>query len=251
MIPQGTKTNGYDLLTEGTDLLALEPAAGRFARPPRLSGRLRRRGTLATDRWSVRVRFARHDGLFRLVSDTPVAFDPGEAGRLDGQQLRLLVALDALDPSSRRRVARLLVDARWSNPTDLAERIVDSLSGGRRALDQASPAARSLLDEFRRLEREDPQALHVQAMQSSGRAPIVRELVERGEVVELDGGYLLERDAYDARARSLPDAFSSNEAARRWGCSHGRARAILDRMVADGRVHRRGGTYVLVEDDDA
>lgn len=239
------------LLTEGTDLLALEPDAGRFVRPPRLSGRLRRRGTLVTDRWSVPVRFARHDGLFHLVSDTPVAFEPGEGGRLDGQPLSLLVALDALDPSRRRRVARLLVDTRWNDATDLAQRIARSLSGGRRALDQASPAARSLLDEFRRLEQEDPQALHVQAMQSSGRAPIVRELVERGEVVELEGGYLLELDAYEARARSLPGTFSSIAAARRWGCSHGRARAILDRMVVDGRVHRHGGTYVVAEDGGA
>lgn len=238
-------------LTEGTDLLALEPGGGRFERPPRLSGRLRRRGTLATDRWTLPVRFARHDGLLRLAVDTRVTIDPGERCRLDGEPLYLLAALDALDPSSRRRVARLLVDTPWSDPTDLAQRIVRSLCGGRPARDEASPAARALHEDLRRLEHDDPSALHAQAMQSSGRGPIVRELVDRGEVLELDGGYLVERATYESRARALPASFSSRDAARRWGCSHGRARALLARMVVDGRVERCGGTFVRSEGDDA
>lgn len=237
-------------LTEGTSLLALEPDAGRFERPPRLSSRLRRRGTLSADRWTVAVRFARTDGLVTIAADEPVAFAPGESCRLDGEPLRLLVALDALDPSSRRRVARLLVDTRWSNPTDLARRIAGSLSRERPVRDEASPAARALHDELRRLERDDPRALHTQAMRSSRRAPIVGELVERGDVFELDGGYLVERDTYESRARALPSSFSSRDAARAWGCSHGRARAILARMVSDGRAHRRGATFVRPEVDD-
>ncbi len=237
-------------LTEGTDLLALEPDGGRFERPPRLSGRLRRRGTLATDRWAVPVRFARHDGLLRLAVDSRVAFDPGERCRLDGEPLYLLAALDALDPSSRRRLARLLVDTRSSDPGDLAQRIVRSLCGGRPVHDRASPAARVLREELRRLEYDDPGALHARAMQSSGRGPIVGELVDRGEVLELDGGYLVERAAYESRARALPASFSSRDVARRWGCSHGRARALLARMIVDGRVERCGGTFVRPEGDD-
>lgn len=238
-------------LTEGTDLLALEAGAGRLERPPRLSGRLRRRGTLNGDRWTVSVRFARHDGVLRLVSDEPVSFDPGERCRLDGEPLRLLAALDALDPSSRRRVARLLVDAPPNAPADLSQRIVSSFTAARRTRNEASPAARALLVDVRRYEREQPGELHVQSLASSGRAPIMRELVERGDVFELDGGYLVDRETYEARARALPASLTSRDAARRWGCSHGRARAILRRMAIDGRVRRSGSAYVRLEAHDA
>lgn len=237
--------------TKGTDLLAVEPAAGPFARPPRLSGRLRRRGTLAADRWVVDVRYARHGGVLRLVCDSPVSFEPGESCRLDGEPIHLLVALDALDPSSRRRAARLIADTGWNDPNELARRIAGSPAGSRSVRDYSSPAARALLEELRRLEHDDPRELHTAAMEASGRAPIVGELVDRGEILKLDGGYLVERATYESRARALPPSFSSREAAERWGCSHGRARAILGRMADEGRVHRRGGTFARAEADDA
>lgn len=237
--------------TEGTDLLAVEPAAVPSERPPRLSGRLRRRGTLAADRWTVGVRYARHGGVLRLVCDSRVSFEPGESCRLDDEPVHLLVALDALDPSSRRRAARLLADSGWNNPTELARRIVGSLAAPRRKHDDSSPAARALLEEVRRLEHDDPRELHTASMEAGGRAPIVAELVERGEVLKLDGGYLVERATYESRAQTLPPSFSSREAAERWRCSHGRARAILGRMAEEGRVHRRGGTFARAEADDA
>ncbi len=115
-----------------------------------------------------------------------------------------------------------------------------------------SPAARALLEEIRDREGEhayDP--LHLGEANDRGLSAVLRELAGAGEVLELERGHLISIPTYRRRRamlRRMPPGFHSREAASVWGCSHGRARAVLARMVRDGLVRRVDGRFRLAED---
>jgi hypothetical protein len=125
----------------------------------------------------------------------------------------------------------------------------DGASGG------LSPAARALIADIRdRDARSDVQAPHLAHLTKQGLAAVLDELIRSGEALVLEHGHVLATSTYLRHLgmlESLPAGFHSRDAAALWGCSHGRARATLARMVRDGLVHRSDGAFTLAETDRA
>ncbi|MFP4114857.1 MAG: hypothetical protein ACOC0E_04910 [Spirochaetota bacterium] len=237
----------------------------RLGGVPRESARL----VLREDEYPVRV--ARRGPFLLIRSDRPITFVPPEDAHLAGAPVALIAALDGVDASGRAHIARRLAGLRTDDPDTMARAAYDSLpatetggSGGPTsgsppgaapgrdegggAPPALSPAARALRDELRA-----GGAPHLTPLRKRGLAPAVDELVRAEYLFVLERGHVIESRAYRRLAAALPgrrDSFGSRDAAARWGCTHGRARAILGRMVADGLLRREDGSY-LVNDDDA
>ncbi len=117
-----------------------------------------------------------------------------------------------------------------------------------------SPAARALIAEIRDHDaRSDIQAPHLAQFTKRGLASVLDELVRSQAALVLEHGHVLATSTYLrylSMLESLPPGFQSRDAAGLWGCSHGRARATLARMVRDGLVHRSQGVFTLAETDD-
>ncbi|MFW5684124.1 MAG: hypothetical protein ACOC1I_04680 [Spirochaetota bacterium] len=235
----------------GRELLAIEPSHPE-PECPSLNGRPRRFTTLELDGDERAVRCRTGQGIVLLVLDAKRRFEPGRRCRVDGRPMRLLFPIDSLDPSRRVRLAKRLASVareEAGDPVRIAERLGEQTDAIPPAPREPSPAARRLRD---RLELVPPPAAegattaHRVALAKEGLEPVLAELVKRGEVIELDRGHLIAVSNYRRLARELRGpalSASPAEIATGWGCSHGRARAILDRMVRDGLLRRRQGRY--------
>ena len=136
-----------------------------------------------------------------------------------------------------------------------------------------SPAARQLLAEIRRFYRcrtsasatgADARGLvpHRGAIDDARRTPMLEELLAAGEVFELERGHVIDRESLADLGGRLETALhggrngsgrtlSTREVAALWGSSHGHARAILTRMVQEGRVRREDGRVRLADPQSA
>jgi hypothetical protein len=82
------------------------------------------------------------------------------------------------------------------------------------------------------------------SVKATGRQNILGELVEAGDVMELEHGHLIDAESYRLRVEALAgqrEPFGSREAARMLGCSHTRTKAILAKMTSDGYLERDDG----------
>ena len=168
-------------------------------------------------------------------SDAPVpsAASPGEAHA-------------ALLPEDVRRLARRLVAFAFGN---------DEPNEGTQK-PGLSPAALALLEQLRRACAPESDAVsgaeasgivpHLSALQKRRLAPVVQELLRKELVLELAHGHLIDRATFVDLAqgvRSAGEPVSAPVAAARWGCSNGRARAILDRMAQEKMVEQAQGWF--------
>ncbi len=117
-----------------------------------------------------------------------------------------------------------------------------------------SPAARALITEIRERDaRPDVSPPHHAQLTRRGLSGVVDELVRAGAVLVLERGHVVATSAYLrslSMLESLPPRFHSRDAADLWQCSHGRARAMLARMVRDGLVHRHESVFSRAGADD-
>lgn len=201
----------------------------------------------------VRVRFSMSDGLVRMKFDHPVAIDRVSGCEIDGDPVRLLLALDDLDSSRRAYLVRKLSGQRCDDAVSLRERLESLLSTDNSVVSELSPAARSLERQMEELEFSGGWGdLHIAALRKRGLEAIAMELVGADLVVPLEKGHLIGRRSLDRRREeldSLGESFQSRDAATIWGCSHGRARAILAQMLRDGSLERTDEGFALSRED--
>lgn len=220
-------------------------------RVPSLSGRLERTCTVVVAGMPLPARCRTGPDAVRLRVDAPILFEPGAQATVDGRPVRLLAVLDSLDPSARTRLRRTLERGELPRSESNAGGAPcarteprDEPPGRRGAL---SPAARALVKELVDRERRAPEELHARRIDESGRSQILAELVRAGVVVKLAGGRLIAREALLDKVDDLRRAGSitSRDAAERWGCSHGRAKAVLRALEHQARLRRRGSFYTV------
>lgn len=221
----------------GCEILAVARDA-RFSdgRAPRMTDSPREPGAVEADGVRVGVRYELTGRWVHIVFPTArraacelVLVTPtGERVPVDG-----IAALDALDRQRRRRLSSVLASLPDRSTEDLSRAVRAALvrvGDGRSGL---SPAARALLKEMLAADERDAAVLHSVALLKRGREPIVRELVDAGLVIALEHGHLIPRERYERLVAAERPA-SPAEAAEVWGCSRGRARAILRLMGHDG-----------------
>ena len=239
--------------TNGREILALYADAQGIATRPRLSGRFPGRGTLECGQQTHLVRVADRGAFLLIRSDGSVRFVPGEVCSLDGRAVRLLRSLDGLDPSRRAHLSRKLSGVSLDDAESLLS-LVASQSDTTDALDDpggetrpASPAARALLESIRAASRPggDASQAHLTPVRKRGLGDVVDELIDAGSVVELENGHLIDSESLIELAGTLREGpVDFRGAARRWGCSNGRARAILHRMLLEELVRREASGFV-------
>lgn len=225
-------------MNDGREMLGLLVGASRTTdgNAPRFDGVPRREGRVETDGRRVDARYERSGPWVRVVLAEAVAVG-AEALLVDDRGVRhdvaMLAAIDGATPAQRRRLARLLAALDAQPVDEVVQAVRAVLERERPSHAGLSPAARRLLAEMMQADESDATVLHAVALLKQGREPMVRELVAAGLVLELEHGHLIPRDRYDRLLASRrPD--SPADAADAWGCSRGRARAILRRMTHDG-----------------
>lgn len=228
-------------LRRGRELLAVRAGVDRIASgvlPVRPSLRA---STMIGDR-NEDVRFSVSDDLVRIRFARPVAVERAAGCEIDGEALRFLLAIDDLDGSRRTYLARKLSGQRCDDTVSFRERLESLLKPADSDASHLSPAARSLDRQLQELELSGGSAeLHIAALRKRGLEAIAQELVEADLVVPMEKGHLIGRTALDRRREqldSLGENFQSRDAAALWGCSHGRARAILAQMLREGTLER-------------
>ncbi|MFW6312416.1 MAG: hypothetical protein ACOC2N_00845 [Spirochaetota bacterium] len=228
-------------LRRGRELLAVRAGVDRIVSgvlPARPSVRA---STTIGDR-NVDVRFSVSDGLVRIRFEHPVAIERVAGCEIGGEALMFLLAIDDLDRSRRTYLARKLSGQRCDDKASLRDRLESLFEPSEQDVSHLSPAARSLDSRMQELEFADGAAeLHIAALRKRGLEAIAQELVEADLVVPLEKGHVIGRAALDRRREqldSLGESFQSRDAAALWGCSHGRARAILAQMLRDGTLER-------------
>ncbi len=197
---------------------------------------------------NVPVRISTRDGLARMRFRHPVAIDRVAGCEVDGDRLRFLLALDDLDSSRRAYLVRKLSGQRCDDPALLREGFESLFRTDEPAVSELSPAARSLEREMQDLEFSGGSGeLHIAVLRKRGLEAIAMELAAAELVVAMEKGHVIGRAALDRRREaldSLGESFQSRDAAALWGCSHGRARALLAQMLRDGSLERTDEGFV-------
>ena len=241
-------------LGRGRELLAMRSGSGSLGD---VSADPRRRTTVVIGDRRIGARYSGDGPIVRLLLDEPITLSRMPGCEINGEALQFLICLDSLDRSRRTYLTRKLADLPTDDPEALRDALTTMLSGSRpqeaKMPLRLSPAARRLLDEFDSSEETNSALqLHLTPLRKRGLDPIVEELAGVGAVLTLENGHVIGADAYRRRVesiRSFEDGFTSQDAAVRWGCSHGRARAILGQIVRDGRVLRREGVFSWAAED--
>lgn len=239
-------------LRRGRELLGVRPGIDRLSRAA-VPARPSVRGSAKLGDRSVTVRFSMSDELVRMKCEHPVAVDRVAGCEIDGMHIRFLLALDDLDGSRRAYLARKLPGERCDDVVSLRERLESLLTTGDSSERALSPAARSLARQIHELEFAGGTAeLHIAALRKRGLEAVATELVAAELVVPMEKGHVIGRAALDRRREeldSLGASFQSRDAAVLWGCSHGRARAMLAQMLHDGTLERTDEGYAPVQED--
>jgi hypothetical protein len=232
--------------------LAVRDAGGVVGRKPRLGGTPRRRARLELGEVTCRARYDERDSLLLIAAERPVSAAPGMRCALSGEAIRIVVVLDSLDPSRRAHLARRLGGTRFRDPAELVAAARDALNGiTARATETLSPAARGLRAQ---LAARAHDGANLAALKRDGLLDVADELEREGALLRLEHGHVVERRVYDRLTQWVRERggdFSAKEIAAEWECSHGRARAILSRMAADGVLGRAGGRYETASSEDA
>lgn len=264
-------------LTHGREVLGVALDAERLE-DQTLRGRLSRSADVILAGSRHRVRFALGRATVRLRFERPVSVRDLPELELDGRRFALVLALDSLDPSRRAYLARRLHGDPVDGAAPLRDRICAILGvpnatevapsdalvapatpaahsvdapGPGPTRERLSPAARALSDRLEEAEASGAfDALHLAALAKRGLESVAAELVDAGLVVPLEKGHVIGVEGMRAKRQSLrahPDTFNSREVAAEWGCSHGRARAILGRLVQEGFLEKTGEGYEVTE----
>lgn len=201
----------------------------------------------------VAVRFSMNDALVRMKFEHPVAVDRVAGCEIDGDPLRFLLALDDLDSSRRAYLARKLSGQRCDDAVLLRKQVEALLDTGDSVVSDLSPAARALDRQMDELEFSGGSAeLHIAALRKRGLEAIAMELAAADLVVPMEKGHVIGRRALDRRREELDalgESFQSRDAAALWGCSHGRARAVLAQMLRDEMLERTDEGFAPLQEE--